>query len=113
MATVIDSENEFTAFWNDVTAQLHAAGFTDATFERVDGPVMIGRDVGQAVEFQPGLGPADEIVREAGPLAEARRGEIGAAWRRELARHAGKGGIWRDSSSWTIAARNPRGKAPP
>ena len=94
-----------------VTAQLHAAGFTDATFERIDGPVMIGRDVEQAVEFQLALGPAGEIVREAGPLAEARRGEIVAALRLELARHAGKDGIWMDSSSWTIEARNPGGKA--
>lgn len=96
-----------------VAAQLHAAGFTDATFERIDGPVMIGRDVEQAVEFQLALGPAGEIVREAGPLAAARRGEIDAALRRELARHARKDGIWMDSSSWTIEARNPGGKAQP
>ncbi len=89
-----------------VTAQLEAAGFTGATFERVDVPVMIGRDVDQAVEFQLALGPAGEIFREAGPLAEARRGEIESALRRELARFAGKDGIWMNSSSWTIRARN-------
>ena len=90
-----------------VRAQLKAAGFTDATFEQIDGSVMIGRDVDQAVEFQLALGPAGEIVREAGALAEARRGEIDAALREELGRHARADGVWMDSSSWTIRARNP------
>jgi ubiquinone/menaquinone biosynthesis C-methylase UbiE len=90
-----------------VSAQLKAAGFTDFSFERVDGPVMIGRDVDQAVEFQLALGPAGEIFREAGALAEDRRGEIEAALRTELARYAGDAGVWMNSSSWTIRARNP------
>ncbi len=90
-----------------VSAQLKAAGFTDFSFERVDGPVMIGRDVDQAVEFQLALGPAGEIFREAGALAEDRRGEIEAALRTELARYAGDDGVWMNSSSWTIRARNP------
>jgi len=59
------------------------------------------------VEFQLALGPAGEIVREAGALAEARRGEIVAALRTELGRHARADGVWMDSSSWTIRARNP------
>ena len=90
-----------------VRAQLKAAGFTDATFEQIDGSVMIGRDVDQAVEFQLALGPAGEIVREAGALAESRRGEIVAALRTELGRYARADGVWMDSSSWTIRARNP------
>ena len=90
-----------------VSAQLKAAGFTDFSFERVDGPVMIGRDVDQAVEFQLALGPAGEIFREAGALAEDRRGEIEAALRTELARYAGDDGVRMNSSSWTIRARNP------
>ena len=90
-----------------VTAQLKAAGFTNVSFERIDGPVMIGRDVDQAIEFQLALGPAGEIVREAGGLAEQRRGEIEAALRRELARYAGSNGVTMESSSWTICARNP------
>ena len=90
-----------------VRAQLKAAGFTDATFEQIDGSVMIGRDVDQAVEFQLALGPAGEIVREAGALAEARHGEIVGALREELGRYARDDGVWMDSSSWTIRARNP------
>ena len=90
-----------------VSAQLKAAGFTDFSFERIDGPVMIGRDVDQAVEFQLALGPAGEIFREAGALAEARRSEIDAALRAELGRYATNDGVWMNSSSWTIRARNP------
>ena len=90
-----------------VRAQLKAAGFVDAAFERTDGRVMIGRDVAQAVEFQLALGPAGEIVREAGALAEERRGEIEAALHRELTRFASDDGVWMQSSSWTITARNP------
>ena len=92
---------------DQVRGQLRAAGFADATFERTDGAVMIGRDADQAVEFQLALGPAGEIVREAGTLAEARRGEIEDALHSELARHARDNGeIWMQSSSWTITARN-------
>ena len=90
-----------------VRGQLKAAGFADPTFARIDGTVMIGRDVAQAVDFQLALGPAGEIVREAGALAGARHDEIEAALRNELAQHARNDGVWMQSSSWTICARNP------
>ena len=91
-----------------VRAQLAAAGFVDATFERVDGPVMVGRDVEQAIDFQLMLGPAGEIVREARELADVRRGEIDEALRAELGRYvASDGSVRMQSSSWTITARNP------
>ncbi|HEY3554085.1 MAG TPA: class I SAM-dependent methyltransferase [Casimicrobiaceae bacterium] len=91
-----------------VRAQLTAAGFVDATFERVDGLVMVGRDVDQAVEFQLALGPAGEIVREAGELATTRHGEIVAALRDALSQYvASDGSVRMQSSSWTITARNP------
>src|SRR4029450_1206191 len=70
-----------------VAAQLKAAGFVDPTFTRVDGPVMVGRDLEQAIDFQMGGGPAGETVREAGDEAERRNYEIQRALRAELARH--------------------------
>ena len=90
-----------------VRAQLAAAGFTDVAFERLDGPVMIGRDVDQALDVQLTLGPAGEIVREAGAQADECRDTIMAALRDELARHAKSDGVWMQSSSWTITAKNP------
>ena len=90
-----------------VGAQLKAAGFVDAQFEAIDGDVMIGASVDQAVEFQLALGPAGEIVREAGPVAEKRRPEIAAALRAELGRHVRDGKVYMRSGSWTITARKP------
>ena len=91
-----------------VRAQLAAAGFTNVTFERLDGPVMVGRNVDEALDVQMTLGPAGEIVREAGALADGRRAEIEAALRDALQRHVRDDGrVWMQSSSWTITARNP------
>jgi ubiquinone/menaquinone biosynthesis C-methylase UbiE len=91
-----------------VSAQLLAAGFADIALARVDGPVMVGRDLDQAVEFQLALGPAGEIVREAGPQAEARKPEIVKALRASLEPYVqGDGSVVLQSSSWTITARNP------
>jgi ubiquinone/menaquinone biosynthesis C-methylase UbiE len=90
-----------------VTAQLKAAGFEDVTFERADGPVMVGSTVEQAMQFQLALGPAGEIFREAGEEAEKRKDEIESALRTTLARFEKNGRVTMDSSSWTITARNP------
>jgi ubiquinone/menaquinone biosynthesis C-methylase UbiE len=90
-----------------VSAQLKAAGFEDARFERTDGDVMIGATVEQAMEFQLALGPAGEIFREAGTLAEERRPEIEDALRAELTRHQRDGRVFMRSGSWAITARKP------
>ncbi len=90
-----------------VTAQLKAAGFNEIHFEPTQGPVMIGAGVDQALAFQLALGPAGEIVREAGAEAEKRRPEIEAAMRAELGRHQKNGEVVMDSASWTITARRP------
>jgi hypothetical protein len=69
---------------------------------------MVGRDVEQAIEFQLALGPAGEIVREAGALSEGRKQEIEGALRAELTRYRQPdGSVVLPSSSWTIMARNP------
>jgi SAM-dependent methyltransferase len=90
-----------------VGAQLKAAGFEDVQFKRVDGDIMVGETVEQALEFQLALGPAGEIFREAGPLAEKRRPEIESALRAELARHQRDDKVYMRSGSWTITARKP------
>jgi ubiquinone/menaquinone biosynthesis C-methylase UbiE len=90
-----------------VTEQLQASGFVDPSFERIDGPVMVGSTAEQAMQFQLALGPAGEVFREAGEEAERRRGEIEDALRVELAKFEKKGEIFMPSSSWTITALNP------
>lgn len=90
-----------------VTKQLQAAGFENINFRRIDGPVMVGSSVQQAMQFQLAIGPAGEVFREAGGEAECHRGEIEDALREALARCEDNGEIIMDSSSWTITARRP------
>lgn len=91
-----------------VTAMMKAAGYSDITFTRVDAPVLVGRDVQDAIAFQLAIGPAGEVFREAGQLAEDRRPEIEAAMAKAIeAAETGKDGIVMPSSSWVISATNP------
>lgn len=91
-----------------VGAQLGAAGFRGLAFDRIDGPVMVGRSVDQAVAFQLAVGPAGEVIREAGGQAEDRRGEVERALARELAKYRQPdGSVVMRSSSWLISAEKP------
>lgn len=89
-------------------AMMDAAGYEDVTFTRIDAPVLIGRTVQDAIEFQLALGPAGEVFREAGDEAEAKRGEIEAALAEAIEGQKQEAdGIVMDSSSWVITGRNP------
>jgi ubiquinone/menaquinone biosynthesis C-methylase UbiE len=90
-----------------VTRQLEIAGYRDIEFEQVDAELFVGKDVDDAVAFQLALGPAGEVYREAGELAEKRHDEIAAALKVELAKYQRPNGIIMDSSSWKVTARNP------
>lgn len=84
---------------------LTASGFSDIQFEQVDLPMLVGEDVERAIAFQLQLGPAGEIVREAGVLGEQRRGEIECELRSLLAVYKTDRGVVMPSSSWTVLAR--------
>lgn len=91
-----------------VRRMMEIAGYEDITFTRVDAPVLIGRTVRDAIDFQLALGPAGEVFREAGAVAEARRGEIEIALAEAIrAQKKDVEGIVMDSSSWVISGRNP------
>ena len=90
-----------------VTAQMKAAGFTDISFERVDADVRMGDSIEDAIGFQLALGPAGEVVREAGDQAQQKDAEIKADRTELLRPHVRDDGVWMASSSWVIAARNP------
>ena len=91
-----------------VKKQLEIAGFQDIGFERHDGPVVVGNSADNAMQFQLSIGPAGEVFREAGDLAEQRRGKVEQALRDALAPYEQEEGIVMPSSSWTITARKPR-----
>lgn len=93
---------------DQVRMQLQGAGYEDISFERIDAPVLVGSTPDDAVEFQLALGPAGEIYREAGEVAERRHGEITDALKAELSRYETDEGVVMQSSSWKVTARNPQ-----
>jgi len=91
-----------------VTGMMKSAGYTDIRFQRVDAPVLVGRTIQDAIEFQLALGPAGEVFREAGDEAEEKRPEIEAALAEAInTQRMEADGIVMDSSSWVISATNP------
>jgi ubiquinone/menaquinone biosynthesis C-methylase UbiE len=91
-----------------VRRMMAAAGYEAVEFRRVDAPVLVGKDVNDAIAFQLAIGPAGEVFREAGAEAERRRPEIEAALAEAINKQKIAGdGIVMDSSSWVISAINP------
>lgn len=91
-----------------VSKMMEIAGYSDITFDRVDAPVLIGKTVADAINFQLALGPAGEVFREAGPKAQSKRSEIEAALAVVIdAQKKEMDGIVMSSSSWVISGTNP------
>ena len=91
-----------------VTKMMEIAGYENIEFKRVDAPVLVGRTVEDAVNFQLALGPAGEVYREAGAEAEDKHQEIEAALTEAInAEMSDADGIVMESSSWVISATNP------
>src|SRR6185436_16195414 len=92
-----------------VRAMMTAAGYDEIEFRRVDAPVVVGKDVNDAIAFQLAIGPAGEVVREAGPRAAEKREQIEAALAEAINQQKiASEGIVMDSSSWIISAVNPQ-----
>ena len=91
-----------------VRGMMKSAGYEQIEFRRVDAQVLVGKGVQDAIDFQLALGPAGEVFREAGDLAEKKRAEIEAALAAAIdAQKTSAEGIVMDSSSWVISAVNP------
>lgn len=94
-----------------VRAMMTSAGYDEIEFRRVDAPVLVGKDVDDAIAFQLAIGPAGEVFREAGALAESKRPEIESALVEAINRQkVASDGVVIDSSSWVIGAINPQSK---
>ncbi len=92
-----------------VRGMMKSAGFDRIEFRRVDAPVVVGKDVDDAIAFQLAIGPAGEVFREAGALAESKRTEIEAALTVTInSQRKASDGVVMDSSSWVISAINPQ-----
>ncbi len=80
------------------------AGFGEVALHRCDIPVLIGRDVEEAIDLVMSLGPAGEIVRLLGDRAAHLHGEIDAALREGLAEFITPDGVVAPASTWIAAA---------
>ncbi len=84
---------------------LVASGFTDVTLRRCDAPILIGRDVDEAVELVMSLGPAGEILRLAGDRAAHLHEPIAEALREGFADWVTPEGVRAPASTWVVTAR--------
>ena len=93
----------------DTTSDILAyAGFTDIAFHRCDIPLLIGRDVTEAVAYVMALGPAGEILRLAGDRAEHLHEPVAAALREDMAAWVNPdGSVSGPASTWIVTARAP------
>jgi hypothetical protein len=83
---------------------LDHAGFARVQFERVYAPMLAGKTIDEAIDFALMIGPAGEIVREAGPLADERRPALMDELARAFEAYQDERGVVMPSSSWTVTA---------
>lgn len=88
-----------------VTELLERAGFRDITFDRSDGMTLVGRTMDEALDFALAIGPAGEILREAGAAGAHKEAELRAALAEALKPYQGDGGICLPSAAHIIHAR--------
>jgi ubiquinone/menaquinone biosynthesis C-methylase UbiE len=85
------------------------AGFEDISLRRTDMPIMIGRDLDEALEFVLALGPAGEILRLQGERAAHLHDQVRAALREGLEEYARPDGVFAGASTWIVSALCPGG----
>ena len=82
---------------------LLGAGFSDVTLTRCDQPILIGRDVNEAIDLMMALGPAGEMVRLWGDRQAHRHDEIRAALTATLERLQTDRGVEGMASTWIVS----------
>ena len=90
-----------------VSTQVLAAGFERPTFERVDVDVWIGQSVAEAIDFALTMGPAGEVVRLAGEVAQKQMPAIRRSLEELMSAFVRPDGLWARSSSWLVTAWAP------
>jgi SAM-dependent methyltransferase len=82
---------------------LLGAGFSDVTLTRCDRPILIGRDVDEAIDLMMALGPAGEMVRLWGDRQAHRHDEIRAALTTTFERLRTDRGVEGMASTWIVS----------
>jgi SAM-dependent methyltransferase len=86
---------------------LHS-GFDEVELHRCDLPILIGRDVEEAIELVTSLGPAGEILRLQGDRAKHLHGQVHEALRAGIGEFEGPDGVKARASTWIASAVNPQ-----
>ena len=90
-----------------VSDQLTYAGFDGPTFRRCDLPILLGKDVDEALDIALALGPAAEIVRLWGDRMAHRHDEVRAALREVVSGFTHEdGSVHAMASTWIVSATN-------
>jgi len=82
---------------------LHA-GYADICLHRCDLPIIIGRDIDEAIDFVMALGPAGEILRLAGDRAAHLHEDVRNALRAGLEEFEDGDGVRAPASTWIVSA---------
>jgi SAM-dependent methyltransferase len=85
------------------------AGFEDISLRRTDIPILVGRDIEEAIDLVMGLGPAGEILRLLGDRATKVEGVVRAALIDGYSELDGPEGVRADASTWIVTATAPAG----
>jgi SAM-dependent methyltransferase len=83
------------------------AGYSEIALRRCDIPILIGRDVEEAIDLVMALGPAGETLRLAGDRAAHLHGEVHDALREGLADFVCEEGLRASASTWIVTASAP------
>jgi SAM-dependent methyltransferase len=86
---------------------LVGAGFTEVSLTRCDLPILIGRDVDEAIDLMMALGPAGEMIRLWGDRQAHRHAEIRAALTETLGKLTTESGVEGMASTWIVSALSP------
>jgi ubiquinone/menaquinone biosynthesis C-methylase UbiE len=83
------------------------AGFEDIALRRCDLPIMIGKDLDEAIDMVTAIGPAGEILRLQGDRAKHLHGKVRDALFDGLSEYQRDDGVWAPASTWTVTASTP------
>jgi SAM-dependent methyltransferase len=85
---------------------LHA-GWADVMLRRCDLPILMGRDLDEAIDLVMSIGPAGEILRLQGERAAHLHGAVREALTEGLREYDGPKGVWAPASTWIASATAP------
>jgi SAM-dependent methyltransferase len=84
------------------------AGFDEIELHRCDLPILVGRDVEEAIDLVMSIGPAGEILRLQGDRAKHLHGQVHEALQAGLAEFDTGDGLAARASTWIVSGINPQ-----